>query len=54
MEELAKLNDMEFIVLTALTNNEKAMKFYENCGFILDETDPQVDEYKILSKATSN
>ena len=53
MEELATIHDMKCIVLTALTNNEKAMRFYENCGFILDETDPQADEYKILSKATT-
>jgi len=53
MEELAKINDMEFIVLTVFTNNEKALRFYENCGFIVDETDPENDDYKILSKATT-
>ncbi|KAL7026987.1 hypothetical protein ACKWTF_005257 [Chironomus riparius] len=53
MEELAKIHDMECIVLTALANNEEAMRFYENCGFILDKTDPQVKDYKILSKATT-
>ena len=53
MQELAKLHDMECIVLTVFTNNEKALRFYENCGFILDETDPQNEDYKILSKATT-
>lgn len=52
MEELANTFNMDFIVLTALNSNVRAMKFYEKCGFTLDETDPERNEYKILSKAT--
>jgi N-alpha-acetyltransferase 40 len=54
LEKLAKIWSMELVVLTLLTNNEGATRFYKRLGYSLDETSPSKDEetnYEILSKS---
>lgn len=54
LESLAKVWEMDRVVLTLLTNNEGASRFYKNrLGYILDDTTPdksEVTAYEILSK----
>lgn len=54
LESLAKVWEMDRVVLTLLTNNEGASRFYKNrLGYLLDETSPDKSEetsYEILSK----
>lgn len=51
LEEIAKAWRMEKVILTALTNNERALKFYRNLNYTADKSNP-IDEksYVILSK----
>lgn len=39
------------IVLTVLRNNEKAFRFYEKRGYVIDKTSPKSACYRILSKS---
>lgn len=54
LEKLAKIFNMEFVVLTLLTNNEGATRFYKRLGYELDEMSPSKEDeknYEILSKS---
>lgn len=57
LETLAKVYELERVVLTLLTNNEGAVRFYKNrLGYMLDEMSPDKSEetaYEILSKEIS-
>jgi len=57
LETLAKVYELERVVLTLLTNNEGAARFYRNrLGYMLDEMSPDKSEetaYEILSKEIS-
>lgn len=57
LESLAKVWELERVVLTLLTNNEGATRFYKNrLGYFLDEMSPDKNEetaYEILSKEIS-
>lgn len=53
LEKLAKIFNLERVVLTLLTNNEGAARFYNRLGYKLDEMSPSKDEetaYEIHSK----
>lgn len=51
LEKLAKVWSMERIVLTLLTNNEGATRFYKRLGYTLDDTSPDDEPaYDIMSK----
>lgn len=53
LEALAKVFELERVVLTLLTNNDGATRFYKRLGYTLDEMSPNKDEetaYEILSK----
>jgi N-alpha-acetyltransferase 40 len=53
LEKLAKVWSLDRVVLTLLTNNEGATRFYKRLGYTLDEMSPsKTDEtaYEILSK----
>jgi ribosomal protein S18 acetylase RimI-like enzyme len=51
LEKLAKIWSMERVVLTLLTNNEGAKRFYNRLGYTLDDTSPSDEPaYEILSK----
>lgn len=53
LERMAKIWSMERLVLTILTNNDGAMRFYKRLGYVLDETSPDKSDepsYEILSK----
>lgn len=54
LESLAKVWEMDRVVLTLLCNNEGASRFYKNrMGYVLDDTTPSKSEetaYEILSK----
>lgn len=53
LEALAKVWEMERVVLTLLTNNEGAYRFYKRLGYTLDDTTPDKSEetaYEIVSK----
>jgi ribosomal protein S18 acetylase RimI-like enzyme len=51
LEEMAKSFNLEILILTTLTNNEPALKFYEKLGFELDESNKKNERsFKILSK----
>lgn len=51
LERLAKVWDMERVVLTLLTNNPGARKFYERHGYMRDDTSPDDEkDYEIMSK----
>jgi N-alpha-acetyltransferase 40 len=54
LEKLAKIWEMERVVLTLLINNEKASRFYkEKLGYTIDDTSPDKSDepaYEILSK----
>lgn len=53
LEKLAKIWSLDRVVLTLLTNNEGATRFYQRLGYTLDEMTPSKTEetaYEILSK----
>lgn len=51
LEKLAKVWSMERIVLTLLTNNDGATRFYKRLGYTLDDTSPDDEPaYDIMSK----
>lgn len=51
LEKMAKVWQMDRVVLTVLTNNEGAMRFYKRLGYTIDETNPADEtDYVILSK----
>ena len=51
LEKLAKKWQMERIVLTVLTNNDGALRFYKRLGYTVDETSPDDEpSYQIFSK----
>lgn len=53
LESLAKVWELERVVLTLLTNNEGAKRFYDRLGYTLDEMSPDKSEetaYEIYSK----
>lgn len=51
LEKLAKVWSMERVVLTLLTNNEGATRFYKRLGYELDDTSPDDETaYEIMSK----
>lgn len=51
LEEVAKAWQMEKVVLTALTNNERSVNFYKKSKYTIDESNPDDDSsYVILSK----
>jgi len=51
LEKLAKLWQMERVVLTVLTNNDGALRFYKRLGYTVDETSPDDEpSYQIFSK----
>ena len=51
LEKLAKVWQMERIVLTVLTNNDGALRFYKRLGYTVDETSPDDEpSYQIFSK----
>lgn len=53
LEKLTKVWTLERVVLTLLTNNEGATRFYKRLGYTLDEMSPSKSEetaYEILSK----
>lgn len=51
MEDIAKSLNLECVILTALTNNEPAMKFYEKLEYEHDESNKKGEKsFKILSK----
>jgi N-alpha-acetyltransferase 40 len=53
LEKLSKVWSLDRVVLTLLTNNEGATRFYKRLGYTLDEMSPsKADEtaYEILSK----
>ncbi|XP_063387178.1 N-alpha-acetyltransferase 40 [Cydia fagiglandana] len=55
LERLALATRMRCVRLTALTHNPAASAFFRACGYVLDETNPALEEaahYEILSKAT--
>ena len=57
LESLSKVWELERVVLTILTNNEGAKRFYKNrLGYSLDEMSPDKNDetaYEILSKEIS-
>ena len=53
LESLAKVWEMERVVLTLLTNNDGAKRFYNRIGYSLDEMSPDKSDetaYEIHSK----
>lgn len=55
LEKMAKIWNMERIVLTLLTNNEGAIRFYKRLEYTLDETSPDDEPaYDIMSKLILN
>lgn len=51
LEKLAKIWQMERVVLTVLTNNDGAMRFYKRLAYSIDETNPNDEtDYVIMSK----
>lgn len=51
LERLAKVWDMERVVLTLLTNNPGAKTFYARHGYSKDDTSPDDEPaYEIVSK----
>lgn len=50
---MAKLYEMEKLILTILTNNTESKEFFQKFGLNLDDTSPDKSEnsgYEILSK----
>jgi ribosomal protein S18 acetylase RimI-like enzyme len=51
LEKMAKVWQMERVVLTVLTNNDGAMRFYQRLNYVTDEMNPDDEkDYRILSK----
>jgi GNAT superfamily N-acetyltransferase len=50
LEKMAISFTMERMVLTLLTNNPDAQRFYERLGYKVDETDEGNEGYRIYSK----
>ena len=51
LEKLANVWQMERVVLTVLTNNDGALRFYNRLGYTVDETSPDDEpSYQIFSK----
>lgn len=51
LERMAKHYNMEKLILTVLSNNEDGIKFFNNVGFVTDDTSPSPPtDYSILSK----
>lgn len=53
LESLAKVWEMERVVLTLLMNNSGARRFYNRLGYTLDDTSPDKSDetdYEIHSK----
>lgn len=51
LEKLAKVWQMERVVLTVLSNNDGALRFYNRLGYTVDETNPNDEPaYQIFSK----
>jgi ribosomal protein S18 acetylase RimI-like enzyme len=48
---MSKIWQMDRVVLTVLTNNEGAMRFYKRLDYTVDETNPNEEtDYVIMSK----
>jgi ribosomal protein S18 acetylase RimI-like enzyme len=51
LEKLAKVWQMDRVVLTVLSNNDGALRFYNRLGYTIDETNPNDEPaYQIFSK----
>lgn len=53
LEKMAKLYEMEKLILTVLTNNDDGITFFKSLGFSKDDSSPDATEstgYEILSK----
>lgn len=54
LEKMAKVWQMDRVVLTDITNNEGALRFYKRLGYTIDETSPTDEtDYVIMSKEIS-
>ena len=51
LEKMAKVWQMERVVLTVLSNNEGALRFYNRLAYKIDDTNPSDEpSYAIYSK----
>lgn len=51
LERMAKVWQMDRVVLTVLSNNDGAMRFYQRLNYSIDETNPNHEtDYVIMSK----
>lgn len=53
LEKMAKLYEMEKLILTVLDNNTDSIEFFRRLGFVTDDSSPDKSEksgYEILSK----
>lgn len=48
LEKLAKVWQLERVVLTILTNNEGALRFYKRLGYSIDETNPDDEKSYVI------
>ena len=54
LEKMAKVWQMDRVVLTVLTKNEGALRFYKRLAYTIDETNPTDEtDYVIMSKEIS-